>query len=160
MLDMDLAELYSVETRSLNQAVKRNLSRFPPDFMFQLTKEDWNIIAKKRANLKSQIVISSQHGGHRTLPYVFTEQGVAMLSSVLHSSRAIQMNIAIMRAFVEIRRMLHDQSTVKAQLKQLKELVGSHDVQLSEIYQALENLLDERAIQRKWEDRDRIGFKK
>lgn len=159
MLDLDLAELYSVETRSLNQAVKRNLSRFPMDFMFQLTKDEWNAVAARRANLKSQIVISSQHGGHRTLPHVFTEQGVAMLSSVLHSKRAIQMNIAIMRAFVEIRRMLHDQSEIKSQLKELKEMVGSHDVQLSEIYQALENLLGEKVEQRKWEDRERIGFK-
>jgi len=133
MLDMDLAELYSVETRSLNQAVKRNFSRFPADFMFQLTKDEWTIVAVNRVNLKSQSVISSPHGGRRTLPYVFTEQGIAMLSSVLHSSRAIQMNIAIMRAFVEIRRMLYDQSEIKTQLKQLKEMVGSHDVQLSEI---------------------------
>lgn len=77
ILDMDLAELYSVETRSLNQVVKRNLSRFPADFMFQLTKDEWTIVAVKRVNLKSQSVISSHHGGRRTLPYVFTEQGAA-----------------------------------------------------------------------------------
>lgn len=103
---------------------------------------------------------SSGHGGLRTLPYAFTEQGVAMLSSVLHSDRAVQMNIAIMRAFVEMRRILLDQSEVKFQLEQLKERVGSHDIHLGEIYQALENLLDEKAAQRKWENRERIGFKK
>ncbi|HEX5554557.1 MAG TPA: ORF6N domain-containing protein [Chitinophagaceae bacterium] len=160
ILDMDLAELYSVETLSLNQAVKRNLSRFPADFMFQLTKDEWTIVAVKRVNLKSQSVISSHHGGRRTLPYVFTEQGAAMLSSVLHSNRAIQTNIAIMRAFVEIRRMLYDQSEIKTQLKQLKEMVGSHDAQPGEIYQALENLLGEKAEQRNWDDGERIGFKK
>ena len=83
-----------------------------------------------------------------------------MLSSVLHSNHAVQMNIAIMRAFVDMRRILLDQSEVKHQLQQLKDRVGSHDVQLDEIYQALENLLDAKAAQRKWEDRDRIGFNK
>lgn len=158
MLDRDLAELYATDTRSLNQAVKRNLGRFPIDFMFQLTKNEWETLQAKRSNLKSQNVMSSSHGGNRVLPYAFTEQGVAMLSSVLHSNRAVQMNIAIMRAFVEMRRILLDQSEVKLQLQQLKERVGSHDVQLGEIYQALENLLDGKAAQKKWEERERIGF--
>ena len=98
MLDYDLAGLYGIETRILNQAVKRNIKRFPPDFMFQLTKEEWD-------NLKSQIVISSW-GGTRKLPYAFTEQGVAMLSGVLNSDIAIEMNIAIMRTFVAVRRLV------------------------------------------------------
>ena len=97
MLDFDLAAMYGVETRALNQAVKRNIERFPEDFMFQLTKGELEI-------LKSQIVISSW-GGTRKLPYAFTENGVAMLSSVLRSSLAIQVNIGIMRAFTEFRRM-------------------------------------------------------
>ena len=97
MLDRDLAELYGVETRVLNQAVKRNAERFPEDFMFQLTQHEWG-------NLKSQFVISSW-GGIRKLPYVFTELGVAMLSSVLASKTAIQINMGIMRAFVSIRQM-------------------------------------------------------
>lgn len=163
MLDRDLAELYAVETKVLNQAVKRNAARFPEDFMFQLTRQEWDSLQQQilsRQNLRSQIVTSSGHGGLRTLPYAFTEQGVAMLSSVLHSDRAVQMNIAIMRAFVEMRRILLDQSEVKFQLEQLKERVGSHDIHLGEIYQALENLLDEKAAQRKWENRERIGFKK
>ena len=98
MLDKDLAELYGVEVRTLNQSVKRNENRFPPDFMFQLDKEEWGI-------LKSQFVTSSW-GGVRKLPYVFTEQGVAMLSSVLRSDTAIEVNIRIMRTFVKVRQYL------------------------------------------------------
>ena len=98
MIDKDLAELYGVEVRTLNQAVKRNAKRFPPDFMFQLDKDEWEI-------LKSQFVISSW-GGARTLPYAFTEQGVAMLSSVLRSDTAIEVNIRIMRTFVAVRQYL------------------------------------------------------
>lgn len=168
MLDKDLAALYDVETKVFNQAVKRNIDRFPADFMFQLTKPEWESLRfqakaiEKSAPSRSQIVTLNTGRGYnlKYLPYAFTEQGVAMLSSVLRSSQAIQMNIAIMRAFVELRKILLDQSEVKLQLKQLKERVGSHDVQLSEIYQALENLLDEKVGQRKWEDRERIGFKK
>ena len=98
MLDSDLAELYKVETRVLNQAVRRNILRFPEDFMFEVTEEEFK-------NLMSQIVISSSHGGRRKLPLVFTEQGVAMLSSVLSSENAIQVNIHIMRAFVQVKRL-------------------------------------------------------
>ena len=97
MLDKDLAELYQVEVRVLNQSVKRNMKRFPPDFMFQLTKEEWEY-------LKSQFVTSSW-GGIRKLPYAFTEQGLAMLSGILNSDIAIEVNIGIMRAFVAIRQM-------------------------------------------------------
>ena len=92
------------------------------------------------------------------MPYAFTEQGVAMLSGVLNSDKAINMNIAIMRAFVEVRRVLLQQSDLE-QLKEIKERLGEHDVQLNQIYDAMENLLDEKAAQRKWEDRERIGFK-
>ena len=94
------------------------------------------------------------------LPYAFTEQGVAMLSGVLNSDRAINMNIAIMRAFVEVRRVLLQQSDLKEQLGMLRQRLGEHDTQLNQIYDALENLLDEKAAQRKWEDRERIGFRK
>ena len=100
MLDRDLAEMYEVPTRRLNEQVKRNISRFPSDFMFQLSSEEAD-------NLRSQFATSSPgHGGRRYLPYVFTEQGVAMLSSVLNSERAVQVNIAIMRTFVKLRQML------------------------------------------------------
>lgn len=94
------------------------------------------------------------------LPYAFTEQGIAMLSGVLNSDKAIDMNIAIMRAIVEIRRILLQQGDIKDQLKQIQHRIGEHDTQLSAIYDAIENLLDDKAAQRKWEDRERIGFKK
>lgn len=94
------------------------------------------------------------------LLYAFTEQGVAMLSGVLHSDKAITMNIAIMRAFVEIRRIVMLQTDVKSQLKEIQQRINEHDVQLSQIYDAIEYLLDEKAAQRKWEERERIGFKK
>lgn len=94
------------------------------------------------------------------MPYAFTEQGVAMLSGVLNSDKAINMNISIMRAFVEVRKALLMQTDFKEQLRQIKERLGGHDVQLSQIYDAMENLLDEKAAHKKWDDRDRIGFKK
>ncbi|MBO9203372.1 MULTISPECIES: ORF6N domain-containing protein [Niastella] len=94
------------------------------------------------------------------LPYAFTEQGVAMLSGILNSDRAINMNIAIMRAFIQIRRVVYKENDLVEQLKQIKERLGEHDVQLIQIYDALENLLDEKAEQRKWEDSDRVGFKR
>jgi phage regulator Rha-like protein len=103
---------------------------------------------------------STGRGGTRYLPYAFTEQGVAMLSGILNSDKAINMNIAIMRAFVEIRRVLLQQNDFKEQLKEIKEKLGDHDVQLNQIYDAMENLLDEKAAQRKWDNRERIGFKK
>lgn len=153
MLDYDLAELYEVGTRVLNQAVKRNSKRFPDDFMFQLTDYEWT-------TMMSQFVTSSQIKRKKAAPpYAFTEQGVAMLSGILNSDRAIQMNIAIMRAFVEIRKILLQENDLKEQLKRIKERVGEHDAQLNQIYDALENLLDEKAAERKWEERRRIGFK-
>ena len=100
-----------------------------------------------------------KRGGTRYLPYAFTEQGVAMLSGILNSDRAINMNIAIMRAFVEVRKVLLMQTDIKEQMKQIKERLGEHDGQLNQIYDAMENLLDEKAAQRKWNDRERIGFK-
>lgn len=164
MLDRDLAALYQIETRVFNQAVKRNIKRFPKDFMFQLTKQEWNNLRDEIEMLEkcmsSQFVMTSPNKRPLTaLPYAFTEQGVAMLSGILNSDRAINMNIAIMRAFVEIRRVLLHQTDIKAQLKLIKEKLGDHDAQLNQIYDAMENLLDEKAAQRKWEDRERIGFK-
>lgn len=153
MLDRDLAILYEIETKFLNLAVKRNLKRFPPDFMFQLTKEEFD-------SLRLQIATSNRRGGNRYLPYAFTEQGVAMLSGIINSDKAISMNIAIMRAFVAVRQVLLQQTDLKTQLKEIKERIGEHDVQLNQIYEAMENLLDEKAAERKWEERERIGFKK
>ena len=168
MLDFDLADLYEVPTKALNQAVKRNIKRFPKDFMFRLTLVEWKNIRSQIVtgyrtsnSLRSQNVTASQSRRNTNVtPYAFTEQGVAMLSGILNSDMAINMNIAIMRAFVEVRRVLLLQNDLKEQLKQIRERVGEHDVQLNQIYDALENLLDEKAAQRKWEDRERIGFKK
>lgn len=167
MLDRDLATLYEVETKALNLSVKRNLKRFPADFMFQLTREEWESLRfqietlEKGTSLRLQTETLKGRGQHsKYLPYAFTEQGVAMLSGILNSDKAINMNIAIMRAFVQVRQILIRQSDVKEQLRELKERLGEHDVQLSQIYDAMENLLDEKAAQRKWEDRERIGFKK
>lgn len=166
ILDFDLAILYNVETRILNQAVKRNIERFPEDFMFQLTSFEYENIKNQvdavRKNPSSQIVMMENLPQNRTgkyLPYAFTEQGVAMLSGVLRSITAITMNIAIMRAFVEIRRVLLKQSDIKEQFKELKERLGEHDVQLNQIYDAIENLMDDKIAQKKWEHRERIGFK-
>jgi phage regulator Rha-like protein len=165
MLDRDLAVLYETETKALNLAVKRNIKRFPKDFMFQLTKEEFEGLRfqietlEKSNSLRLQIETSKGRGGTRYLPYAFTEQGVAMLSGILNSDKAINMNIAIMRAFVEIRRIVLQQIDIKEQFKEIKERLGEHDVQLNQIYDAIENLLDEKAAQRKWDDRERIGFK-
>jgi hypothetical protein len=167
LIDKDLATLYETDTRSFNQAVKRNIKRFPEDFMFQLTVEEWNSIknqaeaVEKGDPLISQFVISNPpgRGGDRKLPYAFTEQGVAMLSGILNSDKAINMNIAIMRAFVQVRRIIFQQNDLKLQLQLIKDRLGEHDAQLNQIYDAMENLLDEKAAQTKWEDRDRIGFK-
>ncbi|MDY0906987.1 ORF6N domain-containing protein [Pedobacter sp. CFBP9032] len=163
MLDFDLASLYEVETKVLNQAVKRNIMRFPEDFMFQLTSKEWEgiqsqMVVINNPNLKSQIVTSSW-GGTRKMPYAFTEQGVAMLSGVLKSEKAINMNIAIMRVFVDVRKILLKQSSINEQLTEIKERIGEHDVQLNELYNAMENLVDEKIAQLKWKDREKIGFK-
>ena len=166
MLDRDLAYLYGTETKVLNLSVKRNIKRFPKDFMFQLTKEEFESLrfqietTENNNSLRLQIETSKGRGGTRYLPYAFTEQGVAMLSGVLNSDKAISMNIAIMRAFIQIKKALLKQSDLKEQLKEIKDRLGEHDVQLNQIYDAMENLLDEKAALRKWEERERIGFKK
>jgi hypothetical protein len=168
MLDRDLAALYEVETKVLNQAVKRNLKRFPIDFMFQLNANEWESISFQAETvensnpLRSQIVtLKTGRGQHiKYLPYAFTEQGVAMLSGVLNSDKAINMNIAIMRASVEIRKVLLLQTDIKKQLRLIQERITEHDVQLSQIYDSIENMLDDSAAQKKWDNRQRIGFKK
>ena len=166
MLDRDLAALYETETKVLNLAVKRNIKRFPKDFMFQLSKEEFEDLRfqfetseKGDQPLRLQTETSKGRGGTRYLPYAFTEQGVAMLSGVLNSDKAINMNIAIMRAFVEVRRVLLKQNDLREQMKEIKERLGEHDAQLNQIYNAMENLLDEKAAQKKWDERERIGFK-
>jgi hypothetical protein len=130
MLSMHLAELYEVEPRALVQAVKRNIERFPEDFMFQLGPEEF-------ANLKSQIVISSW-GGIRAAPYAFTEQGVSMLSSVLRSDRAIQVNIEIMRAFVRLRQILASNAELAGKLAALEK---KYDIQFKAVFDAIRQLM-------------------
>ena len=166
MLDRDLAALYEIETKALNLAVKRNTKRFPADFMFQLTKEEYENLRRQIETLESSSssrlqneTLKKGRGQHtKYLPYAFTEQGVAMLSGILNSDKAIAMNIAIMRAFVDIRRILIQESDLRTQLEEIKERVGEHDAQLNQIYDAMENLLDEKAADRKWNERKRIGF--
>nr|NQU92531.1 ORF6N domain-containing protein [Bacteroidota bacterium] len=119
MLDFDLAELYEVQTKNLNLAVKRNIKRFPNDFMFQLTKTEWDV-------LRLQIETSNGRGGTRYLPYAFTEQGLAMLSSILNSDKAIQVNIAIMRAFVFIRQYALTHTEITNKLKELESKYDKH----------------------------------
>ena len=168
MLDFDLARLYQVETRALNQAVQRNLDRFPDDFMFKLENEDFK-------NLKSQIVISSW-GGRRKMPLAFTEQGVAMLSGLLHSKVAVQANIAIMRAFVQVREYLLTTSSFSKELNELRAKVDllrqqreddleafndlSEDVreQIDNLYMAIGEL-SSKIEEKKNEPRPLIGFK-
>ena len=133
ILDMDLAELYGVDTRTLLQAVKRNRERFPPDFSFQLTPEEVQ-------NLKSQFVISSW-GGRRYPPYAFTEHGVAMLSSVLRSRQAIQVNIGIMRAFMRLRETLSLHKELAGRLAVLERKIESHDESIQTLFEAIRQLM-------------------
>lgn len=156
ILDFDLAELYQSDTRSLNQAVKRNSKRFPPDFMFQLTTDEWSILI-------SQFVTSSW-GGTRKLPFAFTEQGVAMLSGLLKSDIAIEVNISIMRAFVAMRQYLLN-ATPTLQLKELKERIEAlediteeNEEKFDEIYLALAQLAQKNKENNK--PRNPIGFVK
>jgi len=166
MLDKELAELYQIETKALNLAVKRNIKRFPKDFMFQLNNEEWESLRFQIETSNDSNFLRSQNetskkgrGGTRYLPHVFTEQGVAMLSGILNSDKAIAMNIAIMRAFIEIRRVLIQENDLREQMRLIKERIGEHDAQLNQLYDAMENLLDERGNQKKWDERERIGFK-
>ena len=134
LLSTHLAELYGVEVKVLVQAVKRNKDRFPKDFLFQLTNDEF-------ANLKSQFVTSSWGGLRRANPYAFTEQGVAMLSSVLRSPRAIQVNIAIMRAFVKLRELLSSNKNLAAKLDELEKKIEKHDGQIRAVFQAIRQLM-------------------
>jgi len=142
MLDRDLAELYGVETKVLKQAVRRNINRFPADFMFELTKDEFN-------NLRSQIVTSSW-GGARYFPMAFTEQGVAMPSTVLKSDRAIHVNIQIMRAFTQLRKML---STHEDLRKKIESMEKKYDEQFQIVFEAIKQLLSEEDKPKK-----KIGF--
>lgn len=175
MLDFDLAVLYEVETRVLNQAVKRNNDRFPEDFMFRITKKEWSlmrsqsVIASEQMNdnkvaVRSQSVIASQVKRNKSVtPYAFTEHGITMLASILKSDKAIKMNIAIVRAFISLKKFAIQYDGLLEQLDELRGRIGGHDAQLNQIYEALENMLDkkveEEIKQQEWKERKRIGFK-
>lgn len=147
MLDRALAALYCVPAGALNRAVKRNLDRFPADFMFQITQSEWD-------DLKCQIGISSWGGDRRGLPFAFTEQGVAMLSSVLRSKRAIKVNIAIMRAFVKIREMTAAHRELAQKCEELEGKIQTHDQQIQGLFAAVQQWMDEKSAPGK-----KIGFK-
>lgn len=149
MLDRDLAELYQVDTKVLKQAVKRNLNRFPEDFMFELTKNEFD-------NLRSQIVTSSW-GGSRYLPLVFTEQGVAMLSSVLKSERAIAVNIKIIRIFTKMRQLLSDNLSLQLEIENIKKKLTNNSKNIELVFNYLDELIDKKE---KKQTRTQIGYKK
>lgn len=158
MLDSVLAELYGVETKVLNQAVRRNIARFPPDFMFELTQQEYN-------SLRSQIVTLNKRGAHsKYLPNVFTEQGVAMLSSVLRSPQAIQVNIQIMRVFTRIRQMVADYTTLQLEIAEVKHAVqkiskrqDGHDKNVELIFEYIDRLQEKLETPTPTE-RKRIGY--
>ena len=144
MIDTDIAMLYGVETRVLKQAVRRNIKRFPSDFMFELTKEEYK-------SLRSQFVTLKRGQHSKYFPFAFTEQGIAMLSGILHSDRAIQVNIAIMRTFVQIRKLMQSHKELANKIEKLEQ---KYDEQFELIFNAIKQL-----IQKKAEPRKQIGFK-
>ncbi|MGQ7853061.1 ORF6N domain-containing protein [Pedobacter sp. WC2501] len=147
MLDSDLAELYGVETKVLNQSIRRNIERFPDDFMFQLTSEEWE-------SLRSQIVTSkAKRGGRTYLPNVFTEHGILMLSSVLNSKQAIQVNIQIVRIFSRIRQFIVDNVELKLEIEEIKKTLNNHDKNIELVFTYLDRLIDKKIGPRK-----RIGY--
>jgi hypothetical protein len=148
MIDSDLAELYGVETKRLNEQVKRNVSRFPADFMFELTEAEFK-------NLKSQFATSSW-GGRRTPPYAFTEHGVLMLSSVLNSDKAIKVNIQIMRIFTKVRRLLTDNLSVKLEIEEIKKRLQNQDKNIELVFNYLDELIEK---QENPTPRKQIGFR-
>lgn len=148
MIDSDLAELYGVETRVLNQAVNRNIERFPSDFMFELNAQEWS-------DLKSQSVTSSW-GGRRKLPKAFTEHGVLMLSSVLNSPRAIQVNIQVMRIFTRFRKYLADHSDLRVQIEEIERQLNNHGKNIELVFQYLDELIEKKE---ELKPRKRLGYK-
>ena len=155
LLDADLAMLYGVETGALNRAVKRNIERFPADFMLQLSLDEWEDLkcqvgissspasaakTQKPGTIRSQIVTTSLHGGRRAIPYAFTEQGIAMLSSVLRSQRAVEVNIAIMRTFVQLRRLMDSNRDLARRIEAME---TRYDEQFSQVFDAIKQLIAE-----------------
>jgi len=150
MLDFDLAALYEVETRVLKQSVKRNLIRFPEDFMFQLTKNEWTEVITICDNLPKTVKFSP------STPYAFTEQGIAMLSGILNSDRAIIVNIQIIRVFTRVRQFLYDNADLRTEIIHIKTKLANHDKNIELIFQYLDELLDKKDDLKQ---RTRIGYK-
>ena len=148
MLDRDLAEMYGVETRVLNQSVSRNVTRFPEDFMFQITDEEFKVVMSRSSTIKS-----AGRGGTRKLPFAFTEQGVAMLSSVLRSERAIQVNIQIIRVYTRMKQLLLDNKELWLKLEKIEEALFKKDEEVQIIFDTLKKLL----VQEE-KPRNEIGF--
>ncbi len=153
MLDFDLAELYETETRTLKQSVRRNQERFPEDFMFQLAKSEWKELITICDNLPENIQFSP------TTPFAFTEQGVAMLSGVLKSKKAIQTNIAIMRAFVAVRQFALNYVELSQKIMEIEKHLNGQDESIKDIFQAIHYLLKENEETQNQKDRKKIGFK-
>jgi hypothetical protein len=162
MLDFDLAVLYGVETKRLNEQVKRNLSRFPSDFMFQLTEKEWHLIQKQpdffASPMRSQIATASvKKRNKQHLPFAFSEHGVTMLASILRSDTAVTANIIIVRAFIALR---HIAIQYKELADKLAQLENTNSEQFKEIYEALNYLVDKKQKENDFEKRERIGFRK
>lgn len=149
MIDKDLAELYGITTKQLNQQVKRNITRFPKDFMFQLTQEE-----------KNELVLQFEHLNtlkfSPTLPYVFTEHGAVMLASVINSEKAIEVNIQVVRVFIQIRQALSDNTDIRLQIEQIKKKTDNNTKNIEVVFQYLDELLDKRE---KLKPRTQIGYK-
>jgi hypothetical protein len=156
MIDFDLAVLYGVETKRLKEAVRRNLKRFPPDFMFELKPDEYDFLRTQIASLEK----TGRGKFPKYLPFAFTEHGVTMMASILNSERAIQMNIAIVRAFVEIKKSVGFYKELKEQLRHVFAHLEKHDSQLEIILKVIEKLAIREANTIKWENRTRIGFDK
>jgi phage regulator Rha-like protein len=173
MLDFDLAELYGVQTKRLNEQVKRNSHSFPKDFMFRLTSKEWRILLAQFAmeplmhtqKRWSQIATTSgKYRGKKYLPLAFTEHGVVMVANILKSKKAVQMSIVVVRAFIRLKKIVTCHDNFQQQLKELRnelyQRIGEHDSQLSAIYDAIEKLLDEQVEPKVRPGRRRIGFKR
>ncbi len=158
MFDFDLAALYGTETRTLKQSVRRNMDHFPKDFMFQLNKKEWKELITICDNLPDHIKYSPVR------PFVFTEHGITMLASILKSKKAVKMNIAIVRAFIALKQFAISYKVLAEQIHKIRQTVSSHSDQLNQIYDAIENMIDEtegkKEQKRVWKERERIGFKK
>lgn len=173
MLDFDLAALFEVETKALNQAVKRNIERFPEDFMFRLTAKEWTNMRSQFVTASAQLIDKEEDEGMRSqnvtswqgrrradlTPFAFTEHGVTQLGNVLRSERAIKLSLAVVRTFIELKKNASQFKELAQQLELIKEHLGQHDAQLNGIYEAIENLLDDKVEKNRWEERPRIGFK-